>query len=95
MKLFKRIICFFTAFIAITINAFADVADPNLLFRDMPVYHERPIYFSEIVKIFGALIIVILVAVYFIAGHFEKNKNDSNDEKNIDDLKEESDEQDK
>ena len=95
MKLFKKIVCIFTALIAITINAYADVADPNLLFRDMPVYHERPIYFAEIVKIFGAVIVLILVAVYFIAWHFEKNKSDSNDEKNIENLKEESDEQNK
>ncbi len=97
MKLFKRIICFFTAFIAITINAFADLVDPRYLFEEIPEHTEyrRPIYFTEILKTFGAVIIVILVAVYFIAGHFEKNKNDSNDEKNIDDLKEESDEQDK
>lgn len=96
MKLFKRILCIFTALIAITINAYADVADPNFLFGGTsPRYHARPIYFSEIVKIFGAILVIILIAVYFIAGHFEKNNKDSKEEKNIENLKEDSDEQDK
>ena len=90
MKSFRKVIGCFIAFMAIARNTYAD-----MIIIDEPIPLRSRIDIEEIMAILGVVIIVILIAVYFIAGYFEKNKSDSNDKKNINDLKEESDEQDK
>ena len=89
MKFFRKIVCGFIAFIAIAKNTYADmvvIEEPTIL-GDLEI--------EELMIVLGIVLFVLLAIAYYIVRKFEKNKSDSKEEKNIDDLKEESDEKDK